>query len=106
MENKDIVFVSIDTKTKIFVLNDPLLKVNIEKDENNHIKLEMEYAHKTPLAFAFVFRLDDVKMPGQDAYYLNAKFASKETSYRESTIKMFIKDKQMIYNGSYYKLIN
>lgn len=64
--------------TKIFLLKDPLLETKIEKDSDNHIKLELEYPFKTPLLFAFCFRIEEVRLPYQEGFYINEDLHQKK----------------------------
>lgn len=103
MSDKEFNF---DNEKKIFLLQDPT--VNISKsDIFEGLKLNVSYPFSGELLVAFVFQyIKEKDIFLQEAYYINSEFTIKFVNYKKHMVEMFIKHKKMIYNGSFYNLIN
>ena len=99
------VYIKEDKDTKIFVLDDSITKVDIQKEEDK-IKLSVSYPFTTELLYAFSFKLNENGLPTEYAYFINGKEDRKEIKFKREFIETYIKDRKMIFNGSYYKMIN
>ena len=94
-----------EENVKIFVLDDSIAKVKTEK-ENEQFKLFVEYPFETELLVAFSFKVNKEGYPIQKAYFINGKEDVKDIRFKREFVETYIEDKKLIFNGSFYQMIN
>ena len=101
----NVVYIKEDKDTKIFVLEDSIAKVEINKEDDN-IKLSVSYPFTTELLYAFSFKLNKDGIPTEYAYFINGEENRKQIRFKKEFIETYIEDGKLIFNGSIYKMIN
>lgn len=87
-----------------FIINDPGVEVNRGID-----RIHIKYEFHTAFTYGFRFKINTDNTIEQkeliaNDHNISGQLSEVDTTFSRSIIDMYISDKQMIFNGCFYKL--